>query len=123
MDQGSSSPSLCHVGFVSRVGQNGVASVSFVFSVYFPFLFIFPLGRHQGVVFVGGNFRKGVRVQIVGDGLGVGFRRVVGGGFPVVEMKRGRGWGGWGGWAKKLASLISGKTGRCRRGEVPKCGG
>ena len=48
----------------------------------------------QRVVFTGGSSRKGVEFLLVslGEGLGFGFRGVVGG-----RKNRGRGWG-WGGW-------------------------
>ena len=52
-----------------------------------------PCGR---VVFAGGSFRKGPTVSL-GEGFGVRFRGVVGGGFPVESKgEREGGWGGWG---------------------------
>ena len=52
-------------------------------------------GRNSRVVFTGGSFCKGVRVPsgVPGRGFGVGFRRVVGGGFPVENEGKGEGGG------------------------------
>ena len=62
-----------------------------------------PFGsQNQGVVFSGLSFRKGVRVPLSqGEGFGLGFRGVVGGGLLVEKVReRGNGGGEGGGWGR-----------------------
>ena len=74
----------------------------------FVYVFFF-CGQKLRVVFTGGSFRfaKGCEFLLVslGEGFGVGFRWVVGGGLPVEEEGKGEG-GGEAVWgpAKELAS-------------------
>ena len=67
--------------------------VFFFFRVGFPFI---NFGQKRKASFYRGSFRKFLLVSL-GEGFGVGFRWVVGDGFPV----EGGGWGGWGvGWGQ-----------------------